>query len=123
MDTSISKAVDAASNVIIDDVQDQIDTIVLSVFQTMLAQSSVTTDDSTNADQQSTNIVQAFQRCSTAINQLSGIDRSKEEQEDFLKQTNEEIIKTQSNVMKLEKELLALQETADKKLDQVTHYD
>jgi hypothetical protein len=100
-------------SVSVDVIQDQIDKIVLSIFEAMRSSpADSVVDDISNG------IIESFHQASNAIDSLIGIDKTKREQEAIISEASREYVVRRSNVLKLESDLLRLNTLADSKLSE-----
>jgi hypothetical protein len=97
----------------IDQLHHQIDSIVLSIFEAMRS-----TDVNAAADTR-TVLGESMRKASESVGRLNGINRTKGEQESEIVAASKEVSEVRERVLKLEADLIRMNETADELLGQV----
>lgn len=104
------------SVVAVDKLQDELDKLVLTVFEAMRGVSS-----KSDPEQESLNIIKAYDSTVESIENLIGINNSAAEQTSLLAELSQEFTETRDRISCIEKEIFALQHEIDLKLEKVTN--
>lgn len=101
------------SNVSVDEIQNQVDALMLSIFEAMRNEASK------SADEVSTEILQKYRKLNKSIDNLIGINRTKESQEIELLRISNVLQARRDTILSLEQSLLQRNSDISKKLSQI----
>ena len=101
------------SKVTVDDLHDRIDSLVLTIFESMR---EATQNDSNNIPSASL-IQEKLKETIESIDNLVGIDNTEEKQMEKIKELSAEYEQTKQSVIKLEKQLIHVKNVVDNALE------
>ena len=100
----------------IDRVQDAVDKLVLELFEVVRGHS----DTTETPEDKAAKLTKAYTEALASVDDLLGIEKSKEEQEAYLEQASKEYEELKGQVLALEKNVRTLGGQVDQELEQVT---
>lgn len=113
-ESGVPVTMEEESGVPVDVVEEQVDKLVLSIFEAMRCQpGTAVVDDVTNG------IVETYNHTFKCIDNLLGMEKTKQQQETLIAKLSKEYAAKRESVLELESELLKLNSEADTKLNEV----
>ena len=101
----------------IDRVQNAVDKLILELFEVVRGHN----DTTETPENKATKLTKAYTEALTSVDELLGIEKSKEEQEEYLEQASKEYEELKGQVLALEKNVRALVGHVDQELEQVNN--